>query len=168
MFSYVSEKDSHLQGNDPFGLLSHYIGKLDYFCHMVIGLEDRDFTGELHFSASRSSGPGGQNVNKVSTKMELRFHVASSAILSKEEKELIAEKLAARINVAGELVLVSQSERSQLQNKEKVTEKFYMLVARALTPRKKRKPTKPSGASKEERLEAKRQLSEKKERRRNP
>ena len=131
-------------------------------------MEERDFTGELHFSASRSSGPGGQHVNKVSTKMELRFHVASSALLSDAEKELIAEKLANRINTAGELVLVSQSERSQLQNREKVTEKFYTLLTRALTPRKKRTPTKPSRASKEERLEIKRQQSEKKERRRSP
>lgn len=131
-------------------------------------MDERDFTGELHFSASRSSGPGGQHVNKVSTKMELRFHVASSALLSDAEKELIAEKLTSRINAAGELVLVSQSERSQLQNKEKVTEKFYLLITRALTPRKKRTPTKPSRASKEERLEAKRQNSEKKERRKSP
>ena len=131
-------------------------------------MDERDFTGELHYSASRSSGPGGQHVNKVSTRMELRFHVASSALLSEAEKELIAEKLANRINAAGELILVSQSERSQLQNKEKVTEKFYLLVTRALTPRKKRTPTKPSRASKEERLEIKRQQSEKKERRRSP
>ena len=135
---------------------------------MAVLIDDRDFSGELYFSASRSSGPGGQHVNKVSTKMELRFHVVSSALLSEEEKALIAEKLANRINVAGELVLVSQSERSQLQNKEKVTEKFYVLLSRALTPRKQRKRTKPSRASKEERLEIKRQLSEKKERRKNP
>jgi ribosome-associated protein len=133
---------------------------------MMSNGEERDFSGELHYSASRSSGPGGQHVNKVSTKMELRFHVASSALLSEDEKALVAEKLAGRINAAGELVLVSQSERSQLQNKEKVTEKFYTLIIRALTPRKKRTPTKPSRASKEERLEGKRQLSEKKERRR--
>jgi ribosome-associated protein len=138
--------------------------KMDYFCLMVYDV--CDFTVELHFSASRSSGPGGQHVNKVSTKMELRFHVASSALLSDAEKELILEKLANRINAAGELVLVSQTERSQLQNKEKVTEKFYILITRALTPRKTRKPTKPSKASREERLETKRQQAEKKERRR--
>jgi ribosome-associated protein len=139
--------------------------KMDYFCLME--MSDRDFTVEFHFSASRSSGPGGQNVNKVSTKMELRFDVVNSALLTDEEKRVIGEKLASRINAAGELVLVSQSERSQLQNKEKVTEKFYLLLHRALTPRKKRKPTRPSRASKEERLEAKRQQSEKKERRKN-
>ncbi|MCX6267530.1 MAG: alternative ribosome rescue aminoacyl-tRNA hydrolase ArfB [Bacteroidetes bacterium] len=141
------------------------LGIMDYFCQMPTIMDDRDFIGEMHFSASRSRGPGGQNVNKVSTKMELRFHVASSALLSEEEKILVEDKLASRINAAGELVLVSQSERSQLQNKDKVIEKFYALLTRALTPRKKRKPTRPSRASKEERLEVKRQQSEKKERR---
>jgi len=128
-------------------------------------MDERDFSGELHYSASRSSGPGGQNVNKVSTKVELRFLVASSQLLTEAEKALIAEKLASRINAAGELLLVAQSERSQLKNKELVTEKFYALVTKALTPRKKRKATRPSRASKEERLETKRKQSEKKERR---
>ncbi len=128
-------------------------------------MEERDFSNELHYSASRSSGPGGQNVNKVSSKVELRFHVASSVLLSDAEKEMIKEKLATRINAAGELILVSQVERSQLKNKERVTEKFYLLVSRALTPRKKRKATKPSAASREERLETKRRQSEKKARR---
>ena len=131
-------------------------------------MNDSDFTRELHFTASRSSGPGGQHVNKVSTRMELRFHIASSSLLSEEEKGLLTEKLATRINTAGELILVSQSERSQLKNKEKVIEKFFTLLKRALSPRKKRKPTKPTQASKEERLEAKRIQSEKKDRRRNP
>ena len=129
-------------------------------------LNDRDFISELHFTASRSSGPGGQNVNKVSTKVELRFHIDSSALLTDEEKILLLEKLAKKINSEGELILVSQTERSQMKNKEKVIEKFYTLLTRALTPRKKRKPTKPSLASKEERLEEKRKQAEKKERRR--
>ena len=133
---------------------------------LITMLNDRDFSNELHFSASRSSGPGGQNVNKVNTKVELRFNVASSSILSEEEKFLILEQLAKKINSEGELILVSQTERSQLKNKEKTIEKFYSLLTRALKPRKKRKPTKPSQASKEERLEEKRKLSEKKERRR--
>ena len=141
------------------------MGKLDYFCTTVKAMEERDFGNELHFSASRSSGPGGQNVNKVSSKVELRFHVASSVLLSDAEKEMITEKLATRINAAGELILVSQAERSQLKNKERVTEKFYLLVSRALTPRKKRKATKPSAASREERLETKRRQSEKTARR---
>ena len=134
----------------------------------VMVSDARDFTSEFHFSASRSSGPGGQNVNKVSTKVELRFNVVSSSLLSEDEKIILSEKLATKISAAGDLILVSQSERSQLKNKERVIEKFYLLLNRALTPRKKRKPTKPSQSSKEERLEEKRQHSEKKYRRRFP
>jgi ribosome-associated protein len=133
---------------------------------LVTILNDRDFSIELHFSASRSSGPGGQNVNKVNTKVELRFDIVSSSLLSDEEKDMLVKKLAKKINGEGELILVSQSERSQLKNKKKVIEKFYSLLTRALTTHKKRKPTNPSQASKEERLETKRKLAEKKERRR--
>ncbi len=128
-------------------------------------LDNRDFLPELNFSASRSSGPGGQHVNKVSTKVELRFHVKNSSLLTPEEKELILEKLSNRINQEGELVLVSQRSRTQLKNKEKVVEKFYELLTDALTPRKKRKPTKPSPQAKEKRLEEKREQAEKKDRR---
>ncbi len=133
---------------------------------LVTMVNERDFSSELHFSASRSSGPGGQNVNKVNTKVELRFHIASSSLLSDEEKALLLEKLAKKINGEGELILVSQTERSQMKNKEKVIEKFYSLLTRALISRKKRKPTKPSLASKEERLEEKREAGGKKDRRR--
>ncbi|MEI8004911.1 MAG: alternative ribosome rescue aminoacyl-tRNA hydrolase ArfB [Bacteroidota bacterium] len=131
-------------------------------------IKGRDFMPELVFSASRSSGPGGQNVNKVSTKMELRFHVIGSALLSAEEKEMIMEKLGSRINKDGELLLVAQSGRTQLTNKEIVIEKFYSLLTRALTLRKKRKPTRPSKAAREKRLEDKRILSQKKEQRSKP
>ena len=129
-------------------------------------INERDFSSELRFSASRSSGPGGQHVNKVSTRVELRFHVDSSSLLSDEEKALIIEKLPNKINSNGELILVSQSERSQKKNKDKVTERFFALLTKVLTPRKERKPTKPSQASQEERLEEKRKQSEKKARRR--
>lgn len=128
-------------------------------------IRGRDFLPELTFSASRSSGPGGQHINKVSTKVELRFHVMNSSLLTWEEKELILEKLAKRINQEGELVLVSQTERTQGKNRERVTGKFYELLIKAMTPRKERKPTKPSAAAKEKRLEEKRLQAEKKERR---
>ncbi|MEI7492746.1 MAG: alternative ribosome rescue aminoacyl-tRNA hydrolase ArfB [Bacteroidota bacterium] len=131
-------------------------------------LSGRDYTGELVFSASRSSGPGGQNVNKVSTKMELRFHVVNSALLSEDEKKLLMEKLGSRINKEGELVMVSQSERTQLKNKETVIEKFYALLTKALKPRKKRKPTRPTAAAREKRLEGKRMNAQKKEQRSKP
>lgn len=128
-------------------------------------LNERDFSPEFTFTASRSSGPGGQNVNKVSTKVELRFDVMGSALLSAEEKETILLKLAKKINTEGELILVVQTDRSQLKNKEKAVEKFYSLLVKALTPVKKRKPTRPSRAAKEKRLEEKQIQSEKKERR---
>jgi ribosome-associated protein len=126
-------------------------------------LNNRDFAPEFTFTATRSSGPGGQNVNKVSTRVELRFDVKESALLTAEEKEIILAKLVKRINTAGELILVAQNDRSQLKNKEKVVEKFYILLVKALTPVKKRKPTRPSRAAKEKRLEEKRMQSEKKE-----
>ena len=125
-------------------------------------LQNRDFSGEMQFSASRSSGAGGQNVNKVNTKVELRFNVMNSQLLNESEKQIITEKLANQINQEGELLLVSQTERSQLKNKEEVIMRFYALLTKTLTPRKKRRPTKPTRASKEKRLEQKRNQSEKK------
>ncbi len=126
-------------------------------------LKSRDFSNEFVFQASRSSGAGGQNVNKVSTKVELRFKVQESNLLSDEEKMLIMSKLTARINNEGIFHIVSQTERTQLQNKEKCIEKFYTLVAKALTPKKKRKPTRIPASVNEHRLENKRITSERKE-----
>jgi len=122
----------------------------------------RNLDNELIYSASRSSGAGGQNVNKVNTRVELRIHIASSALLSDEEKTIISEKLANRINNDGFLILSSQTERSQLGNKEKVTDRFYALLEKALTPRKKRKATRPTLASKERRITTKHKTSERK------
>ena len=128
-------------------------------------INSRDLSHELTFTASRSSGPGGQHVNKVSTKVELRFNIVNSSILSPEEKDLLLEKLAARITKDGELVVVSQSERTQLKNKEAAITRFYLLITKTLTPRKKRKPTQPPAAAGEKRLEEKRIRAEKKEHR---
>lgn len=128
-------------------------------------LKQRDFYPEFTFTATRSSGPGGQHVNKVSTRVELRFNVKGSALLTREEKEIILLKLAKKINSEGELILVAQKDRSQLKNKEKVIERFYSLLIKAITPEKKRKPTKLPASAIEKRLEDKKLQSEKKMRR---
>jgi ribosome-associated protein len=130
--------------------------------------KDRDLSREFIITASRSSGPGGQHVNKVSTRIELRFNVLESILITPDEKDLISKKLAKKINSTGELIIVAQDSRSQLANKEDAIEKFYKLLLKALTPVKKRKPTKPSRAAKEKRLEEKRIMSAKKERRKIP
>ncbi len=129
-------------------------------------LQGRDFSGEFDIHAVRSSGPGGQSVNKVSSKVELRFDVNASELLVDSEKETLLKKLANRISQEGILIFTAQSERTQLKNKALVIEKFYQTLRKALTPVKKRKKTRPSLAVKEKRLELKRKVAEKKERRR--
>lgn len=128
----------------------------------------KQLEAECSFSASRSSGPGGQNVNKVNTRVELRFSVEHSQVLSDDEKNLLFKKLKNRINSEGELILASESERSQLRNRAKVTALFYELVEKALTPPKKRFKTKPTLASRIKRVESKKQHSEKKNMRKRP
>jgi ribosome-associated protein len=100
-----------------------------------------DFLPELQFQASRSSGAGGQNVNKVSSKVELRFNVVNSQLLDESQKALILQKLKNQINSEGELIVVSQEDRSQLKNKTLVIKKFKALLVKALTVAPKRKPT---------------------------
>jgi ribosome-associated protein len=116
---------------------------------------EKDFSGELIYKASRSSGAGGQNVNKVSTKVELCFDVMNSSILKEDEKQLFLDKAVSKINSEGILKLTSQTERTQLGNKEVVTDKFYKLLQKAFTKKKKRILTKVSKATKEKRLEEK-------------
>jgi ribosome-associated protein len=119
-------------------------------------LKSRNLESEFIFSTSRSSGPGGQNVNKVSTKVELRFNLLLTAAFSEKEKDLIFIRLKNKINKESEIILVSQSERTQLMNKEAVTDKFYNIVSKALTIQKKRRSTRPTLSSEIKRLESKR------------
>ena len=111
---------------------------------------------ELGFAASRSGGPGGQNVNKVSSKVTLSFDVGGSASLSEEQKARIASMLATRINKEGVLQIVSQRTRSQELNRADVVERFAELLRRALTPQRKRIKTRASAAAKQRRMDAKR------------
>ncbi len=129
-------------------------------------LPEKNLSREFLFSATRSSGAGGQHVNKVSTKVELRFHVANSQLLTSDEKVLILKKMARKINNDGYLVVVAQKYRSQLKNREEAIEKLHTLIRKALTPQKKRKPTTPTRTSIRKRLETKHRLAEKKGRRR--
>ena len=117
---------------------------------------------ELIFKTSRSSGSGGQNVNKVSTKVELRFNIEDSLQLTENEKLLVKKKLKNRISTEGILILTSDSERTQLGNKKKVIELFLQIIEKALIVPKKRIKTKPTKTSKEKRLKEKKILSEKK------
>ncbi|MBW3629026.1 MAG: aminoacyl-tRNA hydrolase [Gemmatimonadetes bacterium] len=115
---------------------------------------------ELTYRASRSGGPGGQHVNTSSTRVELVWNVASSPSLTEAQRGLIQEKLANRINAEGELQLVGGESRSQFQNKEGVTDRFVELLREALHVPKPRRKTRPSRASKEERLQSKKRRSE--------
>lgn len=122
-------------------------------------LKMRNFEPEFVYSTSRSGGPGGQNVNKVSTKVELRLNIKTSSHFSETEKEIIFKKLKNKINKEGEFLIISQSERTQLLNKNVVTEKFYDLISKALTIPKYRRATKPTFASKLKRLDEKKSRS---------
>jgi len=127
-----------------------------------------DCSSEFVFTASRSSGAGGQNVNKVNSKVELRFHIASSNCFTDAQKILLHAKLQSHITDDGYLCIRSQVSRSQLQNKEICVQKFYEYITRALQVVKSRKATKPTHASKIERLHRKKIASEIKNMRKPP
>ena len=110
---------------------------------------------ELHFTASRSGGPGGQNVNKVSSRVTLVFHVQTSAALSEDQKRRISDRLATRINKEGELRIISQRTRSQEMNRMDAIERFAELIRRALTPERPRIKTRVPAAAHERRIEKK-------------
>jgi ribosome-associated protein len=125
-----------------------------------------DISGEITFKSARSGGKGGQNVNKVETMVEGYWHVQGSALFNAEQKQLITEKLVNKINAGGFLLVKSQTERSQLGNKQQVIAKMNLIVNKALVVPRKRKATKVPKAIKEKRLEHKKQKSQVKEGRR--
>jgi len=123
---------------------------------------------ELEYRASRSGGPGGQHVNTSSTRVEVTWDVAGSAALSAEQRQRLLARLASRLDGSGRLRLVSSSTRSQLRNREDVTERLREVVAQALVVPKARKRTRTPRAAKAARLESKRRRSATKRDRRPP
>lgn len=121
--------------------------------------------GEIQFRFSRSGGPGGQNVNKVSTRVELLFDLAHSTAFDQQAKQLLAAKLARHLDSTGVLSITSQESRSQFQNRRTAVQKFIALVTRALHVPRKRKATAPTHAADVKRIEHKKKRSITKQRR---
>lgn len=135
---------------------------------LVVSPDLRIPLSELDYRASRSGGPGGQHVNTSSTRIEVWWDLAGSPTLTRDQRTRLLERLRHRLDSEGRLRLVSSASRSQLRNREAVTERLREVVAAALVVPKKRKPTKPSRAAKAARLEAKRKRATAKQRRRAP
>jgi ribosome-associated protein len=115
---------------------------------------------ELQFRATRSGGPGGQHVNTAATRIELTWDVGGSRALSERRRQILRSRLGGRIDQQGVLRIVVDSHRSQHRNREEAVERLTALLAEALRPRKKRRPTRPPARAKEQRLQEKKRRGE--------
>lgn len=121
---------------------------------------------ELHFRASRGGGPGGQHVNKTSTRVDVRWNVASSPSLTEPQRERLLTRLASRVDASGRIRVSASNRRSQRQNRDAAVDRLHEIVNAALAPRKPRKRTQRPRAADDARLRQKREQAEKKTRRR--
>jgi ribosome-associated protein len=115
---------------------------------------------ELEFTASRASGPGGQHVNTSDTRVQLRWNVLSSVALGEVQRQRVLAALASRLTTGGDLILACATHRSQRRNRDEVADRLAELVRRALVPPRPRKPTRPTAASCQRRLEGKKHRSD--------
>jgi len=143
------------------------VANADEFSSMlIINTRVRVPMSELTYRASRASGPGGQNVNKTETAIELLFDLAHTPVLTDDERRRAMAKLTTYLDGDGVLRVESQSERSQLRNREEATRKFAQLLREALVLPKKRRKTKPTRSSVETRLQSKKRVGQAKRQRR--
>jgi ribosome-associated protein len=155
------------------GLKNLFLNTLSTYKSILTFMNSRSLTAsllyhELDFTASRSSGPGGQNVNKVNSKITVKFDIVHSQILTEEEKGTILKRLSPQLTKAGVLIVSSQDSRSQLENKEIVVRKLEQMIASAIEKKKIRKPSKPSKGTIQKRITSKKHHAEKKKWRQKP